>query len=289
MTERSNLSPTFLDMSGLRAAMRAGVSLSDIAHQAHGDMMYTTEESALNDWFAEQCYSQALFTLPNMVRSNPALCLLANPEERYCIDLTKQVNWARGQKMRLKRRQAFRLSIDRDFEGSLGKLREFHRDFNNGTWFDDKLFALIVRAHQSNALSSEDSSASSSRTSVSRKVKHHVFELWDAETDQLLAVTAGFACGKAYHDYSMACFVRDKRSAGHVLSKTVAHLLRASGFEMWYWGFKNDYMNYYDKYGGRKINRGEFFDMWSRLSAQEPEIDLAECIASGSKALILPR
>lgn len=120
------------------------------------------------------------------------------------------------------------------------------------------------------------------------KVHHHVFELWDATTGELLALTAGFGVGRAFHDYSMATLVKDKRSAGAVLSKTVAHLLSKCGYGLWYWGFKNPYMAAYDAYGGRQLEREEFNDRWAKLREEEPMMELCDAIAAGL-ALVAPR
>ena len=120
------------------------------------------------------------------------------------------------------------------------------------------------------------------------RVRHHVFELWDANTDELLAVTAGFGVGRAYHDYSMAALVRDKRSAGQVLTKTIAALLQKLGYGLWYWGFKNPYMAQYDRFGGRNIARAEFYDRWDALTAAEPDGGIEDAIAAGA-ALVAPR
>ena len=120
------------------------------------------------------------------------------------------------------------------------------------------------------------------------RVRHHVFELWDANTDELLAVTAGFGVGRAYHDYSMAALVRDKRSAGQVLTKTIAALLQKLGYGLWYWGFKNPYMAQYDRFGGRNIARAEFNDRWDALTAAEPDGGIEDAIAAGA-ALVAPR
>ena len=279
--------------------------LSDVARAARGDWILTSREAVDDDRFVARCYASALFTLPGMVPGRPDLALLPNPVRRYCLELRRssgpgaaekadealrQVDWARGPKMRAARRRRFRFSMDRDFAGSLGKLRAHHAAGKDGTWFDDALFATIVRMHQRQNQETSGSGGianSRSEASILPRIYHHVFELWDADSGELLAVTAGFSCGRAYHDYSMACLVRDKRSSGHVLSKTVGDLLSKCGFEFWYWGFKTGYMKEYDKFGGRDVGRAEFFDRWERVAKESPERDLSEAIAAGD-ALVAP-
>ena len=218
--------PPFVSMA-MTFVDRSVGGLADVARGAHGDWILTSRASVNDLRFAERCYANALFTLPGMVPGRPDLALLPNPVERYCIDFSQQVNWSQGQKMRAGRRRRFRFSMDRDFAGSLAKLRAFHSAGKDGTWFDDALFAMILRAHrrqrmldESGGEGAKSGASPSSATNGPQAatalpiVRHHVFELWDAETGELLAVTAGFACGRAYHDYSMACLVRDNRSAG---------------------------------------------------------------------------
>ena len=79
---------------------------------------------------------------------------------------------------------------------------------------------------------------------------------------ELVAVCAGFAVGRAYHDYSMATLRKDKRGIGHIASKAVGHILQRCGYEIWYWGSKYGYMADYDSYGGREFERQEFKRRW---------------------------
>ncbi|CAD7967975.1 unnamed protein product [Amoebophrya sp. A25] len=96
-----------------------------------------------------------------------------------------------------------------------------------------------------------------------------VFEFWEGE--ELVALCAGFAVGNgAYHDYSMCTLKRDHRSLGHIASKTVGHILRVCGFQLWYWGCKIGYMSQYEeKYGGRDFPRMEFADRWSKAASED--------------------
>ena len=330
-----------------------------MARRSPGDWLWTP--TLPSEAFAASLYRAALFTLPEMVDAAPDSVLLANPVERYCIDLdqarTDAVDWTRGAKMRAVRRGRLRISVDNDFSGSLRRLIAYHAANEGGTWFCDALHGLIVRSHAADAASAAASSAGGrgvgasdelttatliagstvrlvglnaksknglvGRVAISAppgaearvavrlgsaalgrtvgikrlnlelvapppRVRHHVFELWDAETDDLLAITAGFGVGRAFHDYSMAALVRDKRSAGQVLTKTVAALLQGLGYGIWYWGFKVPYMAQYDRFGGRNIGRDEFNERWEALTAAEPDGAIEVAIAAGA-ALIAPR
>ena len=66
--------------------------LGQCARAGNGDWLFTAPFPDPD--FAERCYQNALFTLPNMV---PGITLLANPVERYCIDFDlardRSVDW----------------------------------------------------------------------------------------------------------------------------------------------------------------------------------------------------
>ena len=67
----------------------------------------------------------------------------------------------------------------------------------------------------------------------------------------------------------MATLVRDKRSCGTVLTKSVGDLLHKTGFNIWYWGFKAGYMTSYDSLGGREFDRAQFLAVWSQNAARD--------------------
>ena len=111
------------------------------------------------------------------------------------------------------------------------------------------------------------------------------FELWDGP--RLAATTFGFASGCAFHDFTMATFIRDSRSPGAVLSLAVGHILQNCGFGLWYWGFKGEYMTRYDQYGGKDFGRDDFSEIWTTLCHSEPSISIRDFIANG-RALVPP-
>ena len=88
-------------------------------------------------------------------------------------------------------------------------------------------------------------------------------------------MTAGFAVGGAYHDYSMSTLIRDHRGAGHICSKSVGYLLQRAGIDIWYWGCKIGYFEHYDAYGGRDFERKEFWNRWSKAAARDCEGSVA--------------
>jgi Leu/Phe-tRNA-protein transferase len=196
--------------------------------------------------------------------------MLPNPLLRYCIDLTQDVRWDRSKIMRKVRRDGFRLSMNADFGGSLRALVACHEQ-QHGTWFSEHL----VRVFEKMVIDPDCT------------VSHCAFELWDATTNALLAVTAGFGVGCAFHDYSMCTLVRDSRGSGNVLTRTVGHVLRCCGYELWYWGYKNPYMGQYDGYGGRQFTRSEFWSRWESLRERPLLTEVGDFIRSG-QALVLP-
>jgi Leu/Phe-tRNA-protein transferase len=155
-----------------------------------GGWLFTAPMPAMP--FMRRLFAAGLFVLPDMVDESPVI-LLANPEQRYCIDLeltaVRDVKW-KGSKMQTSALRQFRLTMDKDFRGSLRRLIEHHRKRAGTTWFNDELYARICRMHEECGADDDNSGGG---------VMHHVFELWDAATGDLLAVTAGFGVGSAYH------------------------------------------------------------------------------------------
>jgi len=106
-----------------------------------------------------------------------------------------------------------------------------------------------------------------------RLVNLAVFELWDAETDELLAATFGFRVGRAYYDGSMGTFVRGRAQYGHLLTHAVADVLQRGGVELWYWGKELPYMGAYRRTAGAYGLPIERFPLWRAVAAKSPRKD----------------
>ena len=263
-------------------------------HVAPSDTNLSWTVNAPGDWLwtgswsptlVEQLYRAALFTLPDGDGAEgEALLMIPNPVNRYCIDLRRDAKWNKSQTMRASRLAKFRLSVNADFGASLTALMRGH-DSRGGTWFTAELLAMFKRML---AAENDRGAAGDQATGT---ISHRVFELWDTTDEaapELLAVTAGFGVGCCFHDYSMFTLVRDQRSAGSVLTKTVAHALKSCGYSLWYWGYKGDYMEAYDAYGGRDFPRFEFWQRWQEGIATPPTTDVRAFVSTG-RALVPPR
>jgi Leu/Phe-tRNA-protein transferase len=224
------------------------------------------------------CVSSTVLAAPDG-RKLERLVALANPTMRYCIDLTAgDVDWGKSKRLR-RYRSNFRLSMNHDYRASVAHLIEYHKTSGNGVWFVPELFELFCAMV-------DDGPAS---------VVHPIaFELWEGEV--LVAVTAGYAIGRAFHDYSMATFVRDKRGCGAILTQVVGEALKQAGYELWYWGFKGAYMTAYDKMGGNELTGEEFGERWSKLIVDESDglsswercLRIRELVYDGH-AMVLPK
>ncbi|ETO29518.1 hypothetical protein RFI_07599 [Reticulomyxa filosa] len=131
-----------------------------------------------------------------------------------------------------------------------------------------------------------------------------VFELWEkSNPSELAAASFGYLVGSILHDYTFITNKKDKRSAGNLLTKTIGHLLQECGYDLWYWGFKLDYMaaEYENaKYNGKELSQGEFWDVLKHSLSHHtndkkevincqgvPVKDVTKFIADGS-ALVQP-
>ena len=206
----------------------------------------------------------------------------------------RKVRWDRNKGMR-KHLDDFRLTVNSQFELSLRKLRNYHiqEGKTGGTWCTEELIKLTVemerrererqreylinlQAKRNKKINNRDEDVDKivtvdninlltppprmEKDNNNRFVRHYIFELWEGH--ELVAVTAGFGIGRSFHDYSMATLKRDDRGIGHILTKTVGHLLTHCNYEIWYWGCKIGYMAQYDQYGGRNIEKKEFLPRW---------------------------
>jgi len=135
--------------------------------------------------------------------------------------------------------------VNADFVGSLERCCQYHTQVHRSTWITPRLVRQLDRF----------------RLDPERGVDVCVFELW--EGDALAAAVFSFMCGRVFHDFTMCTLVRDNRSAGHLLTKAVGHLIGQAGYRCWYWGFKNEYISDYDGYGPHHLSREEFWDIWA--------------------------
>lgn len=59
------------------------------------------------------------------------------------------------------------------------------------------------------------------------------------------------------------CSPRPVKPKSFGISQVVGHLLTEAGYTLWYWGYKNPYMEEYDSYGGLLMNnKKEFWPRW---------------------------
>jgi len=224
---------------------------------------------AVRDLFAK-LYRASLFTLP----TNNSIIFLPSPLQRFCLDLriSTKIRWDRNKRMR-EYLKNFRLSVNHNFPLSLKELFRSKPIQGQGKWVTNWLYDTLVGMAEHGE-------------SEKSQVEHRVFELW--EGDKLVAVTAGFAVGSCYHDYSMATLVKDKRSCGHILTKVVGHILQRCGYSLWYWGYEVEYMKTYKGYGGRLFDRKEFAKRWFSAS-EEPPMKSIETEISCGNALVQPK
>jgi Leu/Phe-tRNA-protein transferase len=220
-----------------------------------GDWMWTV----CGDYvFITKLFECALFALP----STPPVIDLPNPLQRYCIDLKVGTRWDKNKKMR-KALGRLKMTINRQYKQSLEALVAYHQQKHGGTWMNAWLLQLLTKM-------SED---------MRSPVQQMVFEMWEGE--ELVALTAGFGTGSAFHDYSMATLKRDQRGLGKILTKVVGQMLCTCGYDIWYWGYKSDYMEYFDQYGGRHFDRQEFWNRWDKSRQQPPAQDLGVLLEGG--------
>lgn len=235
-----------------------------------GNYAYTT---SMDQRFWVEMLEHGLFILPGdqQIMSCPF------PETPFLFKLQEDLGdgkaaGASWRKCKMLRRYSseFDLTVNRDLVGHLRLCGEYHEE-RGGTWISERFIDTIVSIHND----------------PQNQVKVYAFELWDRATGQLAAASFGLAIGSFFHDFSMCCLVRDRRSAGAILSKAIGALLTDCGVKDWYWGCMAEYMKEYKAHGAQEVPRKEYYDRL-RSAVKEPlRRDPAEAVRAG-EALIRP-
>jgi hypothetical protein len=135
----------------------------------------------------------------------------------------------------------------------------------------------------------EEVDAAKQRRLADTRINYYVFELWDATTDALLACTLGFQVGRAFHDCSMATFVRSRAQYGHLLSHAVADIMQRAGVELWYWGLELPYMTQYRRTANAfDLKTHEFLPLWRRKALKRSKQSLEDFLHASAAAAPMP-
>ncbi|KAF4670449.1 hypothetical protein FOL47_002037 [Perkinsus chesapeaki] len=160
----------------------------------------------------------------------------------------------------------------------------YHEKVNQGTWLDDRCLDAL--------LAIRDDPGSSDH------LRFIAWELRDAETGNIAALSMGFILGSVFHDFTASTPIRDHRSAGRLLLRVEGHMLSLIGVKLWYLGFPMPYMREtLDDFGGRCVPRSEFVQIWQDLAyAPLPEspdnvssVKLIKKEIAAGRALVPPR
>lgn len=203
-----------------------------------------------------------LFSCPWPVR--PFLFWLQEPRR---AGQAPGASWGRCKMLRRYGRE-FELSCNRDLAAHLKRCSDYHAD---RSWMSDRFNRLMVNIHEDQ----------------SNPIRVYAFELWDKCTKQLAAASFGLAIGSFFHDFSMCCLLKDKRSAGAILSKAIGALLTECGVQVWYWGCKSPYMAEYEAHGAVEVPREDYYQRLRSAVSHQLRRDPADVIAAG-EALIQP-
>ena len=231
-----------------------------------------------------------LFIFPQSEDPGNPLMFMPNGRKRFCVDLDAVGDatvWLRDRKMRGQLHASVGtasspaaspatspatgssplvMTVDDDYAGALEAAAVYHRAVHNSTWLSDGLIGDFVRFFERGK--QLDATGPPRADDELGGVRLHCFELWDAPEGpegprRRVACTLGFSLGRVYHDYTMATPVRDTRSAGSMLTKLTAAVLKECGYSLWYWGNRLGYMTSFEGgYGGVDLGRDAFLDRW---------------------------
>mmetsp|Transcript_37257 Transcript_37257/g.107610 ORF Transcript_37257/g.107610 Transcript_37257/m.107610 type:complete len:301 (+) Transcript_37257:1-903(+) len=185
-------------------------------------------------------------------------------------ELAPGTTWRRCKMLRRYGGQ-FQISCNSSLRAHLQLCNDYH-EARSGSWMSAQFIDAIMKIH-------EDSG---------NGIKVYGFELWEKSTGRLAAASFGLAIGTFFHDFSMCSLIKDRRSAGAILSKAIGALLTECGIQDWYWGCKSKYMADYEAHGAREISRGEYYARLRSAVRQSLPIDPEEALREG-RAPIAPR
>lgn len=230
--------------------------------------------ASLGKDFVSQLLQHGIFVLPG----NDQLFACPFPVTPFVFKLQdlqqKRSNGSKWLSCKMLRRYSkeFELSCNHDFKAHLRCCGQYHAA-KGGTWINDRLISLLHEIH----------------TDSNIPIRMYAFELWDKQTGKLAAASFGLAIGAFFHDFSMCCLIKDRRSAGSILSKAIGALLTECGVQLWYWGCKIPYMSEYEKHGAEEIPRLEYYTMLRSAMLQELVMDPCTAISSGKAAIAAKR
>lgn len=241
-----------------------------------------------------QIYYWGLFSLHDVLQRGrdtaPAhMLVLPNGSQRFILDLEELRSRYGGEggggklpvlnkKVRraIKDRQ-LRLRVREDKKGlaeSLRMCKDYHVQKHGRTWLTDELIELL------SATSSHAGVSNEPNENVRMLTIELVRERLGGGDYDVLAGCCSFSLGALFHDYSMytpsslpasvdsSCESPGEEQAAHVsygsvLTRIIFDALYHCGYDMWYWGFKIDYMEEYEKkYGGKDVSRCSFYKRW---------------------------
>merc|ERR1712113_542864 len=197
-------------------------------------------------------------------KHNEQVMLCPNPIQRQVIDLRLRKNWQKNKKLK-KYKNDFYLSINYKFKYHFKMCQKYHTEKdeekaqNHGTWITDDLIDLLCEIHKGNE-------------NNFNFLQFLCFELWEKETNEIVAASFGYLTGSVLNDYTFMTLKRDHRSCGSILTKVIGDILSKCLYDLWNWGFRLDYMAEYDKYGGTQMNRTEFAKIMQNSSKKKGKI-----------------
>lgn len=194
----------------------------------------------------QRCISIVLFALP----AGRGVTFLPNPNQRFCLDLRKDIDWFRNKKVK-RYLSDFHLSVKPCRKEDLQQASTYHQVRGAGLWLTDEIIQLL---HD---------------LSSSGRVELYSFSLIEKATGHTAAISFSALSGTVVQDFTMCTLMKDKRSCGSILNRAVGYILQQSGVTLWYWGYQVPYMNEYcAHYQGGLFPRDVFYRVWEETRDQ---------------------
>ena len=227
------------------------ILISELILRCPSDYLWT---DSIDVPFWERLFCWGLFALPHNVPSGDFV-LIPNPSQKFCFDLSQPFIRNVTRRMRM---DDFEFVVTTVSEGHgvdtlmsmLELCAEWHSAFglSKSTWISNTFINAIAHMGKSSTV-----------------ITFHTFQLVEKSSGRVASVSLGYRVGNAFMDFTACTPIRDRRSAGRLLTGLEGEWLKFHGVKLWYLGFKLGYMDSVSP-NGVVLDRWSFQSLWDSAS-----------------------
>eukprot|EP00754_Rhynchopus_humris_P035643 Rhum_TRINITY_DN17181_c0_g1::Rhum_TRINITY_DN17181_c0_g1_i1::g.165442::m.165442 len=177
------------------------------------------------------------------------------PELQLAYSVLDFANLHVGKKVRQRaNRHKYRLTINKAPDAVWRRVHKYH----SGNWLEKRYFAMLRAMWDGMWVPTLEHAEQA-------WFRPHTVELWDTETDELVAGEIGYVVGHVYTSLT-GFFSASHPSAGKIQLTSLALYLQTKGIHFLSLGHPpmGDLLKYKTEIGGEVISRADFLEKWSK-------------------------